>query len=387
MHRSILRIILGAKVSTPKEILYADTDTVPTTLRRSWLTRKYLIQLSIKPQNPMYETAKLLYSIKKDYPKRSSPALIHEMRYIDQLGIATFEGTPAHFSTYSYPLHPDRHPSGPSGSPFKKKSAVADHRAVAELFSSLNNQVPEETLRILTDGAKQQTTNRTTCAIHIPSLEVSRAWTLMEHASIFTAELQAIYQALDYTFKLDEHVPAVAIYCDSKSVVSSIASSAPGNNESLHGVRETMASLKASGTLTTILWIPSHVGIRGNEEADRLATRECSSPTGTRIKINLSPSEKISIVKTDWKEKVLLNLKNCHKPCIQSRKTTGLVRWLYHKERCVTVCLKRLRSGHNYLNAFSNRIDQGADPSCRKGCEEIENAKHVLVDCQANEPN
>jgi hypothetical protein len=217
MHRSILRIILGAKVSTPKEILYADTDTVPTTLRRSWLTRKYLIQLSIKPQNPMYETAKLLYSIKKDYPKRSSPALIHEMRYIDQLGIATFEGTPAHFSTYSYPLHPDRHPSGPSGSPFQKKSAVADHRAVAELFSSLNNQVPEETLRILTDGAKQQTTNRTTCAIHIPSLEVSRAWTLMEHASIFTAELQAIYQALDYTFKLDEHVPAVAIYCDSES--------------------------------------------------------------------------------------------------------------------------------------------------------------------------
>jgi ribonuclease HI len=60
-----------------------------------------------------------------------------------------------------------------------------------------------------------------------------------EHASIFTAELQAIYQALDYTFKLDENVPAVAIYCDSKWVVSSIASSAPGNNESLHGVRET----------------------------------------------------------------------------------------------------------------------------------------------------
>jgi hypothetical protein len=103
MHRSILRIILGAKVSTPKEILYANTDTVPTSLRRSWLARKYLIQLSIKPQNPMYETAKLLYSTKKDYPKRISPALIHEMRYIDQLGIATFKGTPAHFSTYSYP--------------------------------------------------------------------------------------------------------------------------------------------------------------------------------------------------------------------------------------------------------------------------------------------
>jgi ribonuclease HI len=387
MHRSILRIILGAKISTPKEILYADTDTVPTSLRRSWLARKYLIQLSTKPQNPMYETAKLLYSTNKVYPKRSSPALLLEMRYIDQLGIATFEETPAHFSTYSYPPPSRPPPCRTLWFPLSKKSAVADHRAVAELFSSLNNQIPEGTLRIFTDGAKQQKTNRTTCALHIPSLEVSRAWTLTEHASIFTAELQAIYQALDYAFKMDEHVPAVAIYCDSKSAVSSIASSAPGNNESLHGIRETMASLKSSGTLTTILWIPSHVGIRGNEEADRLATRECSSPTGTRIKINLSPSEKISIVRTDWKEKVLLNLKNCLKPCIQSRISTGLVRWLYHKDRGITVCLQRLRSGHNYLNAFSNRIDQGADPSCRKGCEEIENVNHVLVDCQANEPH
>jgi hypothetical protein len=81
------------------------------------------------------------------------------------------------------------------------------------------------------------------------------------------------------------------------------------------------------------------------------------------------------------------NKENCHKPCIQSKKTTGLVRWRYHKERCVTVCLQRLRLGHNYLNAFSNRIDQGADPSCRKECEEIENVKHVLIDCQANEPH
>nr|CAH0105839.1 unnamed protein product [Daphnia galeata] len=67
------------------------------------------------------------------------------------------------------------------------------------------------------------------------------------------------------------------------------------------------------------------------------------------------------------------------------KKSTGLVRWLYHKDRAITVRLQRLRSGHNYLNAFSNRIDQGADPSCRKGCEEIENVKHVLVDCQVNE--
>ena len=114
-------------------------------------------------------------------------------------------------------------------------------------------------------------------------------------------------------------MPAVAIYYDSKSMVSSIASSTSGNNEALHGVREIMASLKSSGTLTTILWIPRHVGIRGNEKAYRLATQECSSPTGTRIKgqpKGLCKGQpiairKISIVKMDWNEKVLVHLKIC----------------------------------------------------------------------------
>lgn len=50
--RSILRIILGSWCSTPTEILYAETGTEPIASRRSWLTTKYIINLSNKPHNP-----------------------------------------------------------------------------------------------------------------------------------------------------------------------------------------------------------------------------------------------------------------------------------------------------------------------------------------------
>jgi hypothetical protein len=175
------------------------------------------------------------------------------------------------------------------------------------------------------------------------------------------------------------------IFCDSSSVIKTIASTNPGNNEIVHHIRETIASLSSSGTRTSLTWIPSHVGIEGNEEADRLAQYECTNPSGTKADYPLSPSEKIGLLRADWKENLLGNLKKCQKTCIQVMTKTGRTDWFHHKDRATTICLHRLRSGHNHLNSFNHRIDKKADPSCRKGCEAIENVKHILIDCPATE--
>lgn len=60
--------------------------------------------------------------------------------------------------------------------------------------------------------------------------------------------------------------------------------------------------------------------------------------------------------------------------------------WHQHNDRKVAVCLHRLRSGHHYLNSFHHRINPEADPSCRYGCEAIENPQHILISCPKNEP-
>ena len=55
--RAIISVILGSKISTPRETLYVESASAPSD-RRKWLTRKYLTNLSHKGYNPMYSTQK-----------------------------------------------------------------------------------------------------------------------------------------------------------------------------------------------------------------------------------------------------------------------------------------------------------------------------------------
>lgn len=59
--------------------------------------------------------------------------------------------------------------------------------------------------------------------------------------------------------------------------------------------------------------------------------------------------------------------------------------WHRHKNRKIAICLHWLRARHHYLNSFAQRINQENDPSCRLGCQAIENSQHVLLACPVNE--
>ncbi|KAK4027823.1 hypothetical protein OUZ56_016964 [Daphnia magna] len=90
------------------------------------------------------------------------------------------------------------------------------------------------------------------------------------------------------------------------------------NNEAVSDARETIASLKSSGTATSIVWIPSHTGIEGKEKADRLAATECTNQNGNKIANNLSAEEIISLTKANWRDDLLSTLRQCQKKCIQA---------------------------------------------------------------------
>jgi hypothetical protein len=135
----------------------------------------------------------------------------------------------------------------------------------------------------------------------------------------------------------------------------------------------------------TLIWIPSHTEIPGNDTVDNLASTECSSPTGNRIGNNLSAAEQLGIFRSDWTEAWLHRLKSCRKPTVQIRTQIRRIEWHFSPDRQASICLHGLRSGHNYLNAFLHRIDEEADHSCRKGCEALENPSHILLECPSFE--
>jgi hypothetical protein len=72
--RAILRNILGAKRSTPVEMLYSETGKKSLSWRTKLLTRKYLVNLSHKPNNPMHKPLVQLATTTTQWKPRSTQA-------------------------------------------------------------------------------------------------------------------------------------------------------------------------------------------------------------------------------------------------------------------------------------------------------------------------
>jgi ribonuclease HI len=383
--RSILRIILGSKPSTPTELIYAETGTEPTTARRDWLSTRFLILLNQNPTNLTYKPVKILHDSIETWPPRNNPTLKMVSTAIKNQGINLFRhpagvtdqinkqpapwaSPPAHFKWF----------------PIPKIVAASNHQDVAELFNSLLSNIQNPSTHAYTDGSVTKNPPSSSCAVYIPDLNISDSWRLSPGSSVFSAELHGIRKALSLIYASDSPASEIHLFTDSSAAIKAIAASDKSTNRCIPEIRNLLSCLKSSGTITTLYWIPSHSGIAGNEAADKLASAETSHPTGKVIKNELSPGEQISIMKASWEQSVLQKLKTCNKPSVQVKTKLGITPWHHTNDRPTTTCLHRLRSGHTHLNSFAHRIDIGADPSCRQGCAAIESIHHVLIDCPAH---
>ena len=94
----------------------------------------------------------------------------------------------------------------------------------------------------------------------------TRKCRLPDDASIVSAESQAINMALDYIE--EANLSKVIIFSDSLSVLQSINNSKIDNSV----IQDIILRLhNMSHKQIIFCWLPSHVGIRGNEKADKAA--------------------------------------------------------------------------------------------------------------------
>lgn len=134
-------------------------------------------------------------------------------------------------------------------------------------------------------------------------------------------------------------------------------------------------------------WIPSHVGILGNEMADQLASKERNLFHPSRVLNNtLSTAEQVTVFKE------YLNKKKHQRTASRKRKRQHShenknrdAEWHIHKYRSITRILFRLRSGHNRLKANLARFTSQINNSCQYCEEDEETTKHILLECPALE--
>jgi ribonuclease HI len=98
---------------------------------------------------------------------------------------------------------------------------------------------------------------------------------LPDNSSVFSAEMTVILLALSYVSKTNNRY--FLILSDSLSSHQAL-NSFDTTNPLLQEVLFNLIHLEKSGKNIVFCWIPSHVGISGNENADRAAKVALSSP-------------------------------------------------------------------------------------------------------------
>lgn len=199
---------------------------------------------------------------------------------------------------------------------------------------------------------------------------------LNDHISIYTCELIAINIALEEALK--QNFKRVAIFSDSLSSLQSIDTGTSKNRpETLNQTLLLTNNILNNGGTVTFVWIPSHVGIRGNEHADYCA-REASI-NGDHIPLNLSVTEAYSLITTKIKNKFQkqwteYNSSNFHNKHIYPIIPPSLK--VYSTNVNLDQIYTRLKLGNSLLKA-ERYID---NKKCTY-CNELETFEHVFFTC------
>ncbi|GFW07150.1 RNase H domain-containing protein [Trichonephila clavipes] len=242
------------------------------------------------------------------------------------------------------------------------ESNPVDKFAMKECYR--NN--PETYLRAVTQTRFR---NYVGCGVVIE--HVTHGYRLDPSCSVFTAEAVAIYHALQ---SINSNMPRkYCIYTDSMSVLEALENYNNRCHPVVCTILDITSRLYSKGFDIVFCWLPSHVGIIGNEQADSAAK---SVTTHLPLAVPLSDMKRVimhhifKIWQVSWSQQ-LDNKLHSVKPVIGA--------WPVIPMRRTDVKLTRLRIGHTRFTHRHLLLGEDA-PEC-PSCKVSYTVRHILIDC------
>ena len=221
-----------------------------------------------------------------------------------------------------------------------------------------------------TDGSKDE--EKVGCAA--AKYDDCKKMRIPDGSSVFTAEAKAIDLALDFV-NTCTYTGKFVIFSDSLSVLQALNRTSSKNSQIQHLL---LKHHEISSSKTVIYcWIPSHIGIYGNEKVDKNA-KESLNLEVTDFKIpfnNFKPFINKYVCdkwQTLWNKTPFNKLKEIE-PIVNHH------RFVPKLSRREEIVLARLRIGHTRL-IHSCLLKREERPYCI-GCDTPFTVRHFLLDC------
>nr|XP_029721607.1 uncharacterized protein LOC115262873 [Aedes albopictus] len=233
--------------------------------------------------------------------------------------------------------------------------------------------------KIFTDASK--TSTGTAIAVYDEADSDNITESINSNFSITNAELFGILKALEL-IKAKGYRKAV-IFTDSMSACEMIRNGRAVDNNYLIGeiYKEFLNNAESA---IKVQWIPSHMGIHGNEIADQLAVAKTQHKQSDYQGVTAGDALVLSAKNTweDWNRKYKEVSKDKGKWHYQLMEKPGKRIWskeLILNPKEVKI-LNRIRSGHCMTKERRAKWGWEEDELC-EWCEETENLKHIIYEC------
>ena len=367
-HNMGLRICSGAYRTSPIESLYVDTHQLPLDLRREELGLRYQKRIESNTENP---SNKILHQQddSKFKPRSSVPFQIRLNQTTNDRSL---------ISQKILELAPPIVPPWliPRAEICEKYITKKDSNDEMLRKSFLeHDETHEGAFKIYTDGSKS-TEGVGLAVVTDNSCDVAK---LPNYASIYTAELCAINRALTLVHYSSRR--KFVIYSDSKSALESL-NSYNSSHPLVLKAQEWLFRISCRHKHVSFCWVPAHVGIKGNERADREAKKVCSKRNLDVLEVPYcdikSPIRKY--IRSKWQERWSSLADN--KKLKTIRPLVNYWQSSFHKNRRTEIVLTRLRIGHSRLT-HSFILNGSEAPRCAR-CNSIVSVEHILVLCPLN---
>ena len=366
-----LRACTGAFRSSPAVSLCTEAGVLPLEFSRDAICLKYFFKAHAHPNSLTHQA--IVGKVEED----PSPGMEHIQSLLTEYRLTVPKILPSKIAADPPWIYPSAQICPFIGT---RKNNHTDVEMRSEFLAHLGEHTTEH---VYTDGSK----SNQHVGFAARFKDTISSGRLPGDASIFTAEMHAIKITLSNILNMNSENRRYTIFSDSQGVLLALRPDA-GASPIAEDIRASLNYAKAKNISIDFCWVPGHVGIKGNEEADT-AAKEASANENYQFLDTAIPHTDMKrpvreAITKAWRNKWLSLGQKGRK--LREIKT-DVNEWSssYNKNRRIETVLARLRIGHSNLT-HSYLMQGHADPLECDRCRQPTTVKHILLECRKFAP-